>query len=186
MRKITIISLLFIVSTILWAQDASPVSDSMLFDLDRTALDLQNSSMLIKQIIPFQSFDKKITAEIEIIQSDGNPRSYFLRLTGNYYNSQYDKGDITKLLSEGDIYSTINALNYMIEKNKQIMASIPYTEFNFNTEKKEIGIGFYVGDSGRKSFFSIGEKFTGFYPMDMLQNMKSFFESAQQKITALR
>ncbi|HNV36001.1 MAG: hypothetical protein BWX81_00595 [Spirochaetes bacterium ADurb.Bin110] len=186
MKKFSFLSLFLVLSAILWAQNTAPASVSAIFDLDQTSLNLQNSSMIIKQFIPIQSFDKKITAEIAIVQRDGSPRTYLLRLTGSYYNSQYDKGDITKLVSESEIPSVINALNYMIEKNKQIASPIPYTEFNFDTEKKEISFGFYIGDTGRKSFFYIGEKFSGFYPMDMLQNMKAFFESAQQKIASLK
>lgn len=186
MKKLSFLSLLFVLSAMLWAQNAAPASGSAIFDLDQTYLNLQNSSMIIKQIIPIQSFDKKITAEIAIMQRDGSPRSYLLRLTGSYYNSQYDKGDVTKTVSESEIPGIINALNYMIDKNKQITSPIPYTEFSFDTEKKEISFGFYIGDTGRKSFFYIGEKFSGFYAMDMLQNMKAFFESAQQKIASLK
>jgi len=186
MKKLSFLSFFLIFSAMLWAQNAAPSSGSAIFDLDQTSLILQNSSMTIKQFIPIQSFDKKITAEIAIFQRNGSPRAYLLRLTGSYYNSQYDKGDITKSIGEGDIFDIINVLNYMIEKNKQIASPIPYTELNFDTEKKEISFGFYIGESGRKSFFYIGEKFSGFYPIDMLQSIKTFFESAQQKIASLK
>ena len=186
MKKLSFLSFFFILSAMLWAQNAATAPGSAIFDLDQTSLNLQNSSMIIKQFIPIQSFDKKITAEIAIVQREGSPRTYLLRLTGSYYNSQYDKGDITKLVGESEIPGVINALNYMIEKNKQIASPIPYTEFNFETEKKEISFGFYISDTGRKSYFYIGEKFSGFYSIDMLQNIKVFFESAQQKIASLK
>lgn len=189
MKRLSFLSFFLVLSALLWAQNAAPASISSIFDLDQISqisLNLQNSSMIIKQFIPIQSFDKKITAEIAIVQREGRARSYLLRLTGSYYNSQYDKGDIIKLVSESEIPGVINALKYMIEKNKQIASPIPYTEFNFETEKKDISFGFYIGETGRKSFFDIGDKFSAFYPIEMLQNIKVFFESAQQKITSLK
>ncbi len=186
MKKFSILSLFLVFSAILWAQNAMSVSESVIFDLDQTYLNLQNSSMIIKQIIPIESFDKKITTDIAIMQRENSPRLYLLRLTGSYYNSQYDKGDISKSVSESEILGIINALNYMLEKNKQITAPVPYTEIIFDTEKKEISFGFYIGDKSRSSFFYIGEKFSVFYPMDMLQKIKAFFESALQKIASLK
>lgn len=185
-KRFFVISFLAI-SIALWAQTGT--SASTVFDLDQVYLNLSDGTeLLICQYIPIQSFDKKIAAEICILQSDTGAKTYLLRLMGSYYNSPYSKGDVIKSITEKEIASAIKALNYMIDKNKQITGSIPYTKMNFKAENGDVSFGFYIADS-RKAFFEIGQiglEFSAFYSIEMLQDIKSFFEMAQQKIASLK
>lgn len=185
MKKFILTTACILISFSAWAQTSS---GSVVFDLDQNYLNLpEGTSLVIRQFIPISSFDNKIKAEIAIFQNDANSyKTYMLRLIGSYYNSKYDEGDIIKTMNENEIESAIKALAYMIDKNQQITTQIPYTEFNFKTKDSDISFGFYISDTSRKVFFEIGDKFSGFYTVDKLQNIKSFFESVQQKIASLK
>jgi len=174
---IAIVAAILIISTINAQESKEP---STMFD----QVLLQKGSLIIKEFFPFGNFNK-IQGEIAVLTdvNTGN-KTYALRVTSSYYNSQYDNGEVSAIFDAKEINSAIESLEFMLKRINEITDSAPYTEIIYRGNG-EPQFGFYVSGKDKKGFFKLNYKVSVYFEVYQLIQLKTFFESAKSKITEL-
>jgi len=184
-KKILVLVILLITFSNAIAQESlSQTNKPMRFE---DALSVKGE-LLIKQFTPIKiDFDTSIAADIAYLYfPTRNSKFYAVKLTGKYYKSQYDSGEVIATLDELEIQSAIDSIVYMQNYLSTLNGAEPYTEVYYKSSD-DFQIGFYsVSSTERKAFLIIGNKDQNYYYVDRLSDMKSFFESALAKINAMK
>ncbi len=178
MKNIFAVAMFSVLALSLGAQDLK--SNSTQFD----QVLLQKGTLIHKEFVKFGSFNK-IQGEIAVLTNvNSNDKTFALRMTTNYYRSQYDNGETSGVLDAKEVESALKALDYMIVKSKEITSNAPYTEVIY----RGIGdphFGFFASGSEKKGFFEISDKGYVSFEIAQLEQLKVFFASAKAKIIEL-
>lgn len=178
MKKLSILCFAFVLSLPLFSQDAKIAATQ--FD----QVLLQKGSLIVKEFVPFGKFNK-IEGEIAVLTNiSTGSKTYALRITSPYYKSQYDNGETSSVFDAKELESAINAIDFMISKNKEIASTAPYTEMIYRGSG-EPEFGFYVSGSERKGFFKVDYKATVYFDVSNLEMLKQFFITGKNKIAEI-
>jgi hypothetical protein len=145
---------------------------------------LQKGTLITKEFIKFGSFNK-IQGEIAVLTNvNTNTKTYALRLTTNYYRSQYDNGETNGVFDAKEVDSALKAIDFMISKSKELGNDAPYTEVIYRGNG-EPQFGFYVSGKDKKGFFQVSDKGFTSFEISQLEQLKGFLELAKSKIIEL-
>lgn len=92
---------------------------------------------------------------------------YALRVTGHYYNSKYDKGDVVGVMDADEIDGAISTLKYIKE---HISESKDYTEIIY-TADTGMSIGAYHSGSEDKLFIKFDRSVTMYYDVSTIDEL---------------
>lgn len=96
---------------------------------------------------------------------------YALRITGYYYNSQYDNGEAVGVMDADEIDGAISTLEYIKDHIDEL---IDYSEIEY-TANSGMSIGAYHSDSDEKLFIKINSKATKFYDISAIDELIAAF-----------
>lgn len=184
MKKLAIALVVFITIAGVDAQDQPSQKPAAITQFDQVSL--QKGTLTIKEMVRFESFNEaQVKSEIGIITDIISGLKYYaLRLSSDYYISKYDSGTAIGVLDAKEIDSAINALTFMVQKSNKTDNTAPYTEVKYKSNG-DPEFGYYVSGDKVRAWFEINNKKTLYFDVAELQNLKSFFERAKQKIIDL-
>lgn len=96
---------------------------------------------------------------------------YALRITGEYYNSQYDNGEVVGVMDADEIDGAISTLEYIKEHREEL---IDYTEIEY-TANSGMSIGVYHSDSSEYLFIKFNSRVTKYYGTDTIDELIAAF-----------
>jgi len=149
---------------------------------------LQKGSLLIKEFEKHQSlkygsgYSDEIEGEIcTLTDAQTNQKIYAFRMSHFYYSSKYDSGTSTGVLDAAEIASVVSTLNYIKNEFDKLSSSSSYKEMVY-TCNGGLSLGAYQSGDEKKLFVKFDYKDTTRIDFSKIDNLISFFSSAQSKI----
>ena len=96
---------------------------------------------------------------------------YALRVTGYYYNSQYDNGEAVGVMDADEIDGAISTLAYIKDHIAELK---DYSEIEYSVNGG-MSIGAYHSDSDEQIFIKINSKATKFYDVSTIDELIAAF-----------
>lgn len=187
MKKVfAVLTICLAAMTVSFAEESSsPEKNSS--DFEKVLL--QKGTLLCKEFKDFDkfSFDGRngdVTTEIATLTDvNSGAKVYALRLSNDYYNSQYDSGTAVGVLDAKELASIVSTFNYIKTVFAGYNSETPYEEITY-TSNGGVSLGAYHANKSSESkiYIKINYKRSVYCSIDKIDSVISFFEKAQKEL----
>lgn len=187
MRKVFAVLTIFLAAmTVSFAEESTSAEKSS-SDFEKVLL--QKGTLLCKE---FKNFDKfsfdgrnaDLKTEIATLTDvNSGLKVYALRLSNDYYNSQYDSGTAVGVLDAKELASIVTTFKYIKTVFAEYNITTPYEEIIY-TSNGGVSLGAYHVNKSTESkiFIKINYKRSVYCSIDKIDSVIAFFEKAQKEL----
>lgn len=137
---------------------------------------LKKGSLIIKEFIDYGEVLGRMTFQsASILDVETGHKTYALRITTTYYNSQYDNGEAVGVMDADEIDGAISTLEYIKAHFSELK---DYSEIEY-TASSGMEVGAYYSSDSSKLYIKVNSKATKFFDLDSIDELIDAFNGVK-------